>query len=265
MPIKKSIVYSLIILLAVISPSSGLYSADLKSILVLSAASTTESLKEIADKFSDEEKIKVNISISSSGILANQILKGVPADIFISASKEWIDFLIENKRLDEKLTKPIIGNELALVSKRGTFRNIKKNIFEANNFIQILNNNRLVLGGPAHVPAGRYAKISLENLGLWSLVKDRVIKQVNVRAALTMIERGEINLGIVYKTDIKLSKGIEIIEIFPKKQSPEIVYYASILKNKKNEKNIKFFNALTESNSLIIFKKNGFNQLHSIE
>lgn len=260
---KKAIVYSLIILVTLIGSNPELKSEDVKSILVLSAASTTEPLQEIADIFSNRQKIKVNISISSSGILANQILQGAPADIFISASKDWLDLLIKNKRLEENLTKPFIGNELVLVSKSGAVRKTNNNIFESKNFIQILNNNRLVLGDPAHVPAGRYAKISLENLGLWSLIKDKVIKQVNVRAALTMIERGEVNLGIVYKTDIRLSKSIEIIEIFPNKQTPEIIYYAAILKNKKNKENILFFNTLTKKSSLEIFKKYGFRKIDS--
>ena len=130
-------------------------------------------------------------------------------------------------------------------------------------FLNQLNDGRLAIGDPLHVPAGQYAQQALENLGLWPAVRDRLARQINVRAVLAFVERGESPLGIIYATDAALSNAAKIRAIIPSEVHDPIVYSAAVVAGRNRPDVRQFFNALGNSDANGVFEQYGFGVVRS--
>jgi molybdate transport system permease protein len=180
-------------------------------ITVFAAASTADALTEIATAYERDHGIKVRLNFASSSTLARQIEAGAAADAYLSADEEWMDYLAERGLIDKASRRNLLGNTLVLVTPVAKPLQVSMSRQAA---LDGLFGGRLALGDPAHVPAGRYARQALEHLGWYEGLKDRLLPCADVRAALTLVERGEVDAGIVYASDAAAAK-VSVAGVFP--------------------------------------------------
>jgi molybdate transport system substrate-binding protein len=220
---------------------------------VFAAASLTEALSEIAAKYESETRIHVLFNFGASSLLARQIAEGSPAAVFFSADEEKMDALQRQGLILNETRKSLLSNTLVIVIP------IDSNVAIKNPQDLAKSNWKIALAETTTVPAGIYAKQYLDKIGLWSQVKDRVIPAGNVRAALAAVESGNVDVGIVYKTDATISKRVKIAYEIPAKETPGISYPVAVLRETENVNEAKkFVEYLASQESRNIFKKYGF-------
>jgi molybdate transport system substrate-binding protein len=166
---------------------------------VFAAASLKDVIDDANERYQHVTGRRVVPSYGASGILAQQIDYGAPADIFISADNDWMNYLAGRNLIKPETWLNLLGNKLVLIASAGT----APTLAIGPNFplAQALGNGRLAIADPALVPAGKYGKAALEALGVWDAVKGRLAQALDVRAALDLVSRREAPLGIVYHTD----------------------------------------------------------------
>jgi molybdate transport system substrate-binding protein len=193
-----------------------------RDLLVFGAASLKNALDDADAQYQREAGHKVVVSYGASSALAKQIEGGAPADIFISADLDWMDYVAQHKLIKPDTRFNLLGNKLVLIAPADS----TVNLTIGPNFplAQALGNNRLAMADPAAVPAGKYGKAALEALGVWSSVASKIAPAQDVRATLLLVSRGEAPLGIVYQTDAAADKGVKIVGAFPEQTHPPIIY-----------------------------------------
>lgn len=212
--------------------------ADLKAagdtapaITVFAAASLAEPVGEIGRAFTLRNaepgeragaRIPVRTSFAASSVLAKQIEAGAPADVFISADTEWMEYLEERHLLRTGTEQSLLGNQLVLIAPAGS--TVQLTLAPHVDLTAALAGGRLATGDPDSVPVGRYALAALMNLGIWDQVAPRLVRAENVRMALEYVARGEATLGIVYRTDALVEKRVRLVDVFPASSHPPIVY-----------------------------------------
>ena len=196
-------------------------------LVVFAAASLKESLDAAVATYAAPDRPKIVVSYASSGALARQIENGAPADLFISADQAWMDYLGERKLIDQATRRTLLTNRLVLVAPAD--RPLSLRIAPGFALAQALGDGRLAIGDPATVPAGRYAQAALESLGVWSQVASRTAPAESVRAALALVVRGEVPLGIVYRTDAISEPKVRVVGEFAADSHPPIVYPAAVV------------------------------------
>jgi molybdate transport system substrate-binding protein len=192
------------------------------SLLVFAAASLTDALQQVDGAFSAQTGIAVKASFAASSVLAKQIEAGAPAQVFLSADREWMDYLEQRGRLQSGSRHDLLGNELVLIAPADSALRLK--IAPHFALLAALGDGRLASGDPDSVPAGLYARAALTRLGVWAQVADRLVRAENVRAALMYVARGEAPLGIVYQTDARAEGRVRVIDVFPADSHPPITY-----------------------------------------
>ncbi len=224
-------------------------------VLVYAAASTSNAITEICKQFNQTTAdIKVKVSFASSSTLAKQIDAGAPADIFISASPKWMDYLQKQQLIINDTRHQLLTNKIVLITPKGqqiAIAMTKKHDLAAKI------NGKLCLGDPDHVPVGIYAKQALITLGWWKNIKPQVVGTKDVRAALNLVERGECAAGIVYSTDAYSSAKVDQIGEFPEHSHSPIIYPVSKLKAAKKSADI-FLKYLNSAAATTVFNKYGF-------
>ena len=162
--------------------------------------------------------IAVKASFAASSVLAKQIEAGAPAQVFLSADREWMDYLEQRGRLQGGSRRDLLGNELVLIAPADSALQLK--IAPHFALLAALGSGRLATGDPDSVPAGLYARAALTRLGVWPQVADRLVRAENVRAALMYVARGEAPLGIVYRTDARAEGRVRVVDVFPADTPP---------------------------------------------
>lgn len=201
-------------------------SAQPRPVLVFAAASLKTALDGGAAQWRKETGSQVTISYAASSTLAKQIENGAPADLFISADEDWMDYLQHRKLINPESRIDLLGNSLVLIAPReGTAR---VEIVPGFALAALLGGGHLAMADPSAVPAGRYGKAALSAMGVWETVADRIAAAENVRAALLLVARGEAPLGIVYRTDAAAEPAVRIVGTFPAGSHPPIVYPMSL-------------------------------------
>lgn len=191
-------------------------------LVVLAASSLTDALNEIGPAFTAATHRNLKLAYAASSALARQIEAGAPADVFMSADTDWMDYLQTRNLIDTASRHNVLGNRLVLISPADSTVTITIKPHFA--LAKLLGTGRLATGNPDSVPVGKYAKIALTNLGVWSEVQDKVAPADNVRAALALVARGEAPLGIVYRTDALVEKKVRIVAEFPASSHDPIIY-----------------------------------------
>jgi molybdate transport system substrate-binding protein len=224
--------------------------------LVFAAASLKNALDEVASM----SPSKPTISYGASSALAKQIESGAPAQVFISADLDWMDYLERRKLLRAESRRNLLGNKLVLIAPAGS--NVKAEITPAFPLAQLLGNGRLATADPAHVPAGKYTKAALEKLGVWDSVSGRLAPAETVRAALALVARGEAPLGTVYSTDAAAEPKVRVVATFPDGLHAPIVYPAALISSAPATGAAADFLALLSSPAARnVFEKHGFTPL----
>jgi len=197
-----------------------------KSILVFGAASLKNALDAVDAAFAKQSGIDVVVSYDASSALMKQIEQGAPADIFISADQQWMDYGAQKKLIDDATRVNLLGNKLVLIAGKDS-KIGQVTVGSGLDHARLAGDGRIATGDTRAVPVGIYAKAALEKLGLWSAVEPKLAMVGNVRAALVLVARGEAPLGIVYATDAKVEPAVKIIGVFPEDSHGPIVYPAA--------------------------------------
>jgi molybdate transport system substrate-binding protein len=202
-------------------------SAAERIVTVFAASSLTDALTEIGKAWTDETKVPVRFSFAASSALARQVESGSPADAFVSADQEWMDYLAGRKLIQATTRVDIVTNSLVLVAPADS--KLMLRVAPRFRLREALGaKGRLATGDPASVPVGKYAKAALTNLGVWESVADRIVPAENVRSALNFVALGETPLGIVYATDAKGNAKVRVVDTFPASSHEPITYPAAV-------------------------------------
>lgn len=245
------------VLLAVSLILAGPAMAQARGPLVLAAASLQESLTSAADAWTAKGHARPVMSFAASSALARQVEAGAPADLFISADEEWMDHLATKGLIVPASRADFLANSLVLIAPSGKTPRLTlgRNMPLARTLGET---GRLAMADPDAVPAGKYGKASLEALGVWTSIANRVARGENVRAALALVERGEAPLGIVYATDARASGRVGVVGTFPASSHPPIRYPLARLKSATNKDTEGFRRFLLSPEGRAIFLRYGF-------
>lgn len=194
-------------------------SAAKAEVLIFAAASLKEPMDQIAARFDD-----VVVSYGGSGTLARQVSLGAPADIVLLANVNWMDVLVEGAHVRPESVVDFASNRLVLIGSHGA----KPIELEPVALQSVLGDGRIAVGLIEAVPAGIYAKAALQTLELWDGVADQLAEVDNVRAALALVARGQAPLGIVYRTDTRMSDTVSELAAFPVEAHPPIQYLGAL-------------------------------------
>lgn len=228
-------------------------------VIVFAPASLKNALDAINAQWQRETGRKVTISYAASSALARQIEQGAPAQMFISADLDWMDY-VERKGLIRPETRSnLLGNRIVLIAPKDKASAVDIN--PGFDLAKILGNGRLAMANVDAVPAGRYGKAALERLGVWSSVSGRTAQAENVRAALLLVSRGEAPAGIVYQTDAASDPEVKIIGTFPEDSHPPIIYPVALTANATHPDAMAFLAYLRSARAKPLFEAQGFTVL----
>jgi len=227
-----------------------------KSITVFAAASMKNALDDINAAFTMRTGIKVVASYAASSALMKQIEEGAPADVFASADLEWMDYGSQKKVIKDDTRVNLLGNRLVLIAPKDSKLN-EITIGPGFSLAQLAGDDRIATGDVRAVPVGKYAKAALEKLGLWDAAVSKFAMTENVRAALTLVARGEAPFGIVYATDAKVEPRVKVIGTFPADSHPEIVYPVAATVTAKPEADT-YLRYLHSAAAKTVFEQYGF-------
>lgn len=232
------------------------FRAAADEVLVFAASSLTTALDRVAEVWTARTGNAAVISYAGSSALARQIGQGAPADIFISASADWMDEVASSGDLREGTRRDITGNALVLIAHG---RDVPPVTIGADlDLVAMLGDGRLSMALVDAVPAGVYGKAALTALGLWDGVAPLVAQSDNVRAALAFVARNEAPLGIVYATDAAAEDDVTVIGPFPPESHPSIVYPAAITARSDSPVAGDFLDFLTSDAARAIWHDFGF-------
>jgi molybdate transport system substrate-binding protein len=233
--------------------------ASAADVVVFAAASLKEALDAQAKEFESATGRKVVVSYAGSNALAKQIESGAPADLFISADLDWMEY-VDRKALVMPGTRVnLLRSALVLIAPASSKAALE--IGPGFDLAGALGSERLAMANPDSVPAGKYGKSALESLGVWRKVEKQVARAENVRAALALVSRGETPFGIVYATDAYADKRVRIVDTFPGSSHPPIVYPAAIVASSKSPAAKPLIDHLRSTPARATWEKYGFTPL----
>lgn len=231
-----------------------------KTLTVFAAASMKNALDEVNAAYAAKTGTKVTASYAASSALAKQLEQGAPADAFISADLDWMDYSAGKKTINAASRVNLLGNKIVLIapkdSKLGTVT-----IGQGFDLAKLAGDGKIATGDVKAVPVGKYAKAALEKLGAWQAAEPKFAMAESVRAALALVSRGEANLGIVYETDAKVDSGVKIIGAFPAESHPPIIYPIAATATAKPEA-ANYLAFLRSDAAKAVFEKYGFTFLN---
>ena len=233
--------------------------AQVKGPVIFAAASLKDALDTINANWKKESGKQAVTSYAASSALAKQIEKGAPADIFVSADEDWMNYLAERKLIKPDTRFDLAGNRLVLIAP--TDSKLTATIGQDFPLASLLGDGRLAMADTASVPAGKYGKAALEKLGAWDGVKDKIAQAENVRAALSLVSRGEAPLGIVYATDAKADPKVKVLNAFPESTHAPILYPIAITAASTNADAPAFLAYLKTADAQGVFEAQGFKVL----
>lgn len=227
-----------------------------KPIVVFAAASLKNALDAAVADWMAATGRRVTVAYAASSALARQIEQGAPADVFISADLDWMDWAAERKLIRPDTRRVLLTNTLVLITPADGPTAFK--LAKGADLGAALGAGRLAIGQVQSVPAGKYAKEALEALGLWAGVAARLAQADSVRAALALVARGEAPFGIVYATDAGAEPRVKVVDTFPADTHAPIVYPAAVTTASANPDAAAFFDHLRSPTGTAIFARHGF-------
>lgn len=227
------------------------------TVTTFAAASLTNAVQDIAKAYAATGKPEPKLSFAASSTLAKQIEAGAPVNIFASADQKWMNYLADKDLIVKETRVTPIGNALVLIAPADSAKPVT--ITKDLDLLALLGKDgKITTGLTDSVPAGIYAKTALTNLGMWDKVRERIVGANSVRAALALVERGEVPYGIVYATDAAISAKVKVVGVFPAGSHPPVEYPFAILKGHDDAATKAFFSFLVGPEAKAIYKKYGF-------
>ena len=231
-----------------------------QSIIVFAAASMKNALDDVDTAFSAASGVKVTASYGASSALAKQIDQGAPADVFVSADTQWMDWLARRGLIAPQTRANLLGNRLVLIAPKQS-KLVHVAIDPGFDLARLAGDGRIAVADVRAVPAGLYAKAALQKLGAWTAAEPKLAQAENVRATLSYVARSEAQLGIVYATDAKVEPNVKIIGVFPDKSHPPIIYPAAAVTGRDSAAATRYLDFLRGPAARAAFEKYGFNVL----
>jgi len=227
-------------------------------VTVFAAASLQDALRALGGEWQARGRPAPRFSFAASSALARQVEQGAPADIFMSADEPWMDFLQARGLILAVTRVSPVGNNLVLVAPADSDAQVT--LAPGTDLAARLGpRGRIATGDPAHVPAGRYAQAALTWLGQWPALAPRLARADNVRAALLLVERGEVPFGIVYETDARASRGVRVVATFPPESHPQITYPFALTRRAEGNASARaFLGFVTSADSMPTWQRLGF-------
>lgn len=220
---------------------------------MFAAAGTMLATNEVCDSFSMVNNIKIERNFAASGALARQIKSGAEADLYVSANKQWISFLIENEILDSESILKLASNKLVIICPNDQELNID---FTADFNIKSAIKEKISIGDPKYVPVGKYAKQFLDTLGWYNRLEKQIILAKDVTSVLHYVELGECDWGIVYYSEAIKSDNVKIAYEIPTDLYNPINFYIGLINNNPQTENL--YNYFKSNTAKEIFTKYGF-------
>lgn len=220
---------------------------------ISAAASLQDALTDMKAAFEKEHpNVIINYNFGASGALQQQISQGAPVDIFFSAAEDKFNKLVQDGRIDKTKGTNLVENELVLVVPTDSNKGIQS-------FEDLTKADKISIGTPEAVPAGQYAKETLEHLNVWNAIEGKMVYAKDVRQVLTYVETNNVDAGIVYKTDALISKKVKIVATAAENTHAPIIYPLGVIKNSTHSKEAQlFYDYLQTEKSLKTFEKYGF-------
>lgn len=228
------------------------------TLTISAAASLTDVSKDIAKKYKEKEPdVKLDFSYGSSGALQTQIEEGAETDIFMSAAQKQMDALSKKNLVNKKSRVNLLENKLVLIVPKDSKTSIKSFKDLAKSEVK-----KVALGEPKSVPVGQYSEGVFKNLGILDKIKKKANYGSDVRQVLTWVESGEVDCGVVYMTDAKISDKVKVVCEAPKKAADAVIYPVAVLKDSKHSKEAqKFVDYLKTDEILKLFESYGFQRI----
>ncbi|MDO8297351.1 MAG: molybdate ABC transporter substrate-binding protein [Caulobacter sp.] len=226
------------------------------AVTVFAAASLQEALTEAGAAWTAGSGTPVRFSFGASSALARQIDQGAPADLFLSADEDWMDWLATRRRIVPASRRDLLSNRLVLIAPKGSRTTLR--IAPGMPLARALGGGRLAVADPMAVPAGKYARAALTSLGVWTQAAGRLLPADNVRTALAWVARGEAPLGIVYATDAKAEPRVRVVGLFPAASHPPIRYPGAVIAASRNGGAPALLDFLQGSRAAAVFRRDGF-------
>jgi molybdate transport system substrate-binding protein len=227
--------------------------------VVFAAASMKTALDAAAAAWKADTGKTVSIAYASSATLAKQIEQGAPADIFISADLNWMDYLEKAKLTRAETRRNLLGNKLVLIEPGDA--DVKLEIAKGFNLAGATGDGKIAVCAIDSCPGGIYAKEALESLGVLAGVEAKLAQADNVRSALNLVARGEAKFGIVYATDAKADPKVKVVGTFPASSHSPIVYPVALIAASTNPDAAFFLAYLASQSATQIFLEQGFEVL----
>jgi molybdate transport system substrate-binding protein len=223
-------------------------------ITVFAASSLTDALKEIGSNYEKSSGDKTVFNFGASSTLARQIEAGAPADIFFSADEAKMDGLEKKGLIDTATRKSRLGNAIVVVIPADSTLKINSASDLTNDTVK-----KIAFADPKAVPAGVYGRAWLTNQQLWEVIEPKVVPTENVRAALAAVESGNVDAGVVFKTDAGISKRVKVAYEVPAQDAPKISYPMALVKDSKQPDAAKqFLKYLSSEEAGQVFQRFGF-------
>ncbi len=255
---KKNVYRLLTGAVALFAFIGNLWATD--NVTVFAAASLTNALDDIAAQYKKEKQGDIVAVYASSSTLARQIVQGAPADMFISADQQWMNYVADKQFIADNTRHTLLGNQLVLIAPKESKLN-EVNINRETKWQSLLAGGRLAVGDPDHVPVGIYAREALQYLQAWDSVNPLMARANNVRSGMALVERAEAPLGIVYGSDAVASNKVKIVGIFPPASHKPVEYPIAIIKGHEKQAVRDFYDYLKTPKAAAIFKRYGFTPL----
>jgi molybdate transport system substrate-binding protein len=233
--------------------------ARAEDVLVFAAASLKNALDDAVAQWNRQTGKKAVISYGPSSALAKQIEAGAPAQMFISADLDWMDYVSQRKLIKPETRANLLGNRIVLIAPKDS--PVSLTIAQDFPLARALGGGKLSMANTDSVPAGKYGKAALEKLGVWPSVQGSVVQALDVRAALQFVARKEAPLGIVYQTDATAEPSVRIVGSFSEELHPPIVYPIALTAGSTNPDALAFLSFLRSSAARPAFEKQGFTVL----
>jgi len=224
-------------------------------VTVFAAASLQNALTDVAAAYKARTGKAVRFSFAASSAIARQIEAGAPADIFVSADAEWMDYLAERRQIASATRTNLLTNRLALIAPATSRGGLT--VARGMPLARALGAGRLAMAAP-EVPAGKYGQAALTSLGVWRSVEAKTVRGENVRTALMFVARGEAPFGVVYDTDAKVEPKVRIVGLFPAGSHPAIVYPGALVAGRSNPEAAAFLAYLKGPEAGRVFARFGF-------
>lgn len=242
---KKSTVVWLIVIL-VIGITVTLSGCTEQSDTVISV-SVTSSMQQVFDdlapKFEQAQPgVRVYINYASSGVLCTQIQQGAPVDVYVSALGDYMDILEEHGHIMNESRRIFAANSLVIIVPKES--KTDATLENLDTF------DRIAIGDPGHVPAGSFARESLENFGIWEDVKDNLVYGSNVKQVLNYVIRDEVDVGFVYLTDV--TDQVRMSQKIPESLHTPIVYTIAVTASSEKTEIAESFVEMVASNEHIM-------------